>query len=75
MQNQLLAEIGKLSIAERIILVEDIWDGIADSDEPLELLADDQKNELDRRIDAYRDNPKAGRSWNEIKSEILGPNR
>lgn len=75
MQNQLLTEISKLSIAERIILVEDIWDGIAETDETLSLLADDQKNELDRRIDAYRDNPALGRSWKEIKAEIAGTSR
>ncbi|OGR05938.1 MAG: hypothetical protein A2511_05355 [Deltaproteobacteria bacterium RIFOXYD12_FULL_50_9] len=72
MQNQILTEISKLTVAERIILVEDIWDGIAESDETLELLDDDQKIELDRRIDSNRDNPAAGRSWGEIKDEIYG---
>ena len=33
MQNALLAEINNLSVAERILLVEDIWDHIVDTDD------------------------------------------
>jgi len=34
-------------------------------------LTEAQKQELDRRIQSAQQNPQAGRSWEEIKSEFL----
>jgi len=45
-----------LTVAERIQLVEDIWDSISDADEVLEL-TDAQRAELDRRLAANRARP------------------
>ena len=75
MQNSLLAEINTLSVAERILLVEDIWDHIADADEDAVTLSDAQCAELDRRIEAYRDKPEAGRYWNDVREEYFRSNR
>jgi putative addiction module component (TIGR02574 family) len=48
MEESIIDELRKLSVAERIQLVEDLWDSIAaDSDLPL---TDAQKAELDRRL-------------------------
>lgn len=44
-----ISDIRKLSVAERIQLVEDIWDSIA-ADADAVPLTDDQRSELDRRI-------------------------
>ena len=63
------AEISKLSLAERIQLLEDVWDSIADEPEAWEL-TQEQKDELDRRLAAHKDNPKAGSSWNEVKAHL-----
>jgi len=46
------ADILELSVAERIQMVEDIWDSIAAVPEAV-LLSEDQKLELDRRLEAY----------------------
>ena len=46
------ADILELSVAERIQLVEDIWDSIAAAPETVPL-NEDQKKELDRRLEAY----------------------
>ncbi|MFH1116822.1 MAG: addiction module protein [Pseudomonadota bacterium] len=46
----------KLSVAERILLVEETWDGIAADQESLEL-TDAQEQELDRRLEAYHASP------------------
>ena len=46
------ADLRTLSIGERIRLVEDIWDSIA-ADQALLTLTDEQRIELDRRLDAY----------------------
>jgi len=70
MQSNLSNEIQKLSIPERILLVEDIWDSIARENEAFEL-SKAQKDELDRRSQSFKENPTQGRSWQEIKTEFL----
>jgi putative addiction module component (TIGR02574 family) len=60
----------KLSVAERIMLVEEIWDSIAAERGPIEL-TEAQTRELDRRLDAYQAAPQGGSSWGEVKSRIL----
>lgn len=42
-----------LSIDERLKLVEDIWDSIAEDQEALRL-TDEQRSELDARLERYR---------------------
>ena len=54
-----IADLLELSVAERIQLVEDLWDSIAAVPEALPL-TDAQREELDRRLDAYRRDPSAG---------------
>jgi len=70
MQSELTEQAKKLSIPERIILVEEIWDSIAEENEAFELTAA-QKQELDRRLEASRANPNGGRTWDEIKAEFM----
>ena len=62
-------EIKKLSIAERLAIVEDIWDSIVDSKEEFPL-TDEQKKELDSRLEAYQNNPDGGKTWEEVKRNI-----
>ncbi len=70
MSSKLTEEAKKLSIAERINLVEEIWDSIAEENGCFEL-SEAQKQELDRRLESFRVNPSRGRTWEEIKSEFL----
>lgn len=67
--NTQLSEILQLSVAERIQLVEDIWDSIATVPDSVSL-TDEQKAELDRRIKAYEANPNEGISWNDLKTKL-----
>ena len=64
-----IQEILKLSVAERIELVEAIWDSIADAPESLPVTAA-QKRELDRRLAEYQKNPQAGRAWEEVRDSL-----
>ena len=64
------ADILELSVAERIQIVEDIWDSIAAVPEAVPL-SEEQKKELDLRLQAYHQNPDAGSPWNEVKERIL----
>jgi putative addiction module component (TIGR02574 family) len=59
----------KLPIAERIQLVEDLWDSIADNQAALSL-SDEQKAELVRRLDEYEINGKKGREAEIVMMEI-----
>jgi putative addiction module component (TIGR02574 family) len=65
-----IADVLELSPAERILLVEEIWDTLASDPESVPL-TDAQKRELDARLEAYYADPKAGSSWDEVKARIL----
>ena len=62
-------ELHNLSIDERLQLVEDIWDSIA-ADQGALPLTDEQKAELDLRLDAYEIDRIAGREAKEVIAEI-----
>ena len=70
MKSSSITEYVKLSVPERIQLVEDIWDSIAEIPEELPL-TEAQQAELDRRLDAYRLNPEEGSPWEYVKENIL----
>ncbi len=63
------AKLSKLPIDERIKLVEELWDSIA-SDQKALPLTDEQKAELDRRLDAYEADGNRGRLATESITEI-----
>jgi len=58
-----------LSVAERLQLVEDLWDSIAAQPEALEL-TEAQKEELDLRLAEHRANPDSAIPWNEFRAEL-----
>jgi putative addiction module component (TIGR02574 family) len=58
-----------LSIPERIQLVEDIWDSIACQPEKFELTSD-IRDELDRRLLEYEQQPHDQSSWDEVRSRL-----
>ncbi len=65
-----LSDVLELSISERIQLVEDIWDSIAKTPAPAPL-TEAQRQELDRRLEAHRQNPNRGSAWAEVKRRVL----
>lgn len=69
MKSSSIVEYVKLSVPERIQLVEDIWDSIAEIPEELPLTAR-QQEELDRRFISYRSNPEEGRPWEYVRETI-----
>ena len=54
-----------LSIGERMQLVEDIWDSIAPDQAALPL-TDEQRVEIDRRLDAYETDNIKGREASDV---------
>ena len=64
-----LNEIASLSVEDRILLVQAIWDGIA-AEQVYSDLTETQKRELDRRINGYENDPDNVLSWEEVKASI-----
>lgn len=58
--------IDRLSVAERIQLVQEIWDSVAT--EEAVPLTEAQKQEIDRRLAAHRVDPEAVVSWDTVKA-------
>lgn len=65
-----LEELKKLPIAERLRLVEDLWDSIAEDQEqlpdPPELI-----EEIRARAARLKADPSSGFSWEEVEKRIL----
>jgi putative addiction module component (TIGR02574 family) len=59
----------KLSTAERIRVLQDLWDEIA-ADSDAVPLTDAQRAELDRRLEEHRANPADGAEWSEVKARL-----
>jgi putative addiction module component (TIGR02574 family) len=61
----------KLSVSERIQLVEDIWDSIAaEASETIEL-SQAQKDELHRRMAEHRADPSTAVPWEQVRSRLF----
>jgi putative addiction module component (TIGR02574 family) len=62
--------IDRLSVAERLALVEEIWDSIATEVEAAPL-SEAQRQEIDRRLSTHRANPRAAIPWEQVEAEAL----
>jgi putative addiction module component (TIGR02574 family) len=69
MQLNDIPEIKRLSIPEKILLVEDLWDSIA-SDESRVPVPQSHIDELDRRLTKYRSHPGDLLSLEELQKRI-----
>ncbi|MBU7586777.1 MAG: addiction module protein [Nostoc sp. TH1S01] len=65
----LKVDISELSISERIQLAEDLWDSIL-TDSNAVTLSEEQKQELDRRLEVHKQNPNRGSSWEQVKQRL-----
>ena len=68
MNKALEFEIGKLIVAEKNALVEDVWDGIARESQSVLPLTDAQRAELERRVALYELTPEIGKTLDDILS-------
>ena len=59
-----------LSVGERIKLVAEIWESIAECPEKIEL-SDQMRQLLRKRLADYRANPEAGSPWSEVRNRIV----
>jgi putative addiction module component (TIGR02574 family) len=63
-----------LSVAERIQLVEDLWDSIAVEGSEAVALTDAQREELRRRAQAHDADPSSAVPWEQVRAELLHRN-
>jgi putative addiction module component (TIGR02574 family) len=68
-----LARIFELNVAQRIMIVEAIWDSILNNPEDMSV-PESQIEELERRLTSYYENPRAGTQWDIVKERILSGN-
>lgn len=67
--NTEFAQVFELTLSEKLQLLEDLWDSIAQAPEQIPVL-DWQKEELAKRKAAYLRNPNSGSSWEDVKERI-----
>ena len=65
-----LSDILKLSVAERVLLVEAIWDSIAAENSQYRI-TDQELSMLQERYEEYKTNPSQSLSWDEVKKNII----
>jgi len=69
METALLSEILKLSVSQKLQLLEVIWDSITPFPEAVDL-TEPQCNELESRLQAYYSNGVAGTPWEELRAKF-----
>jgi putative addiction module component (TIGR02574 family) len=62
-------EIRRLSVAERLLLIETIWETFADAPESLPV-TDAQRVELDRRLERLTQGKSRLRPWSEVRARL-----
>ncbi len=67
--NEIIKEIDKLSLFEKLILVEDIWDSIACSNAVLPM-PEWQKVELDKRYSDYKGGKLKLHDWESVHGKL-----
>jgi putative addiction module component (TIGR02574 family) len=64
-------EFDELNTSEKIEYVQQLWDRIADEVNSADL-TDEQREELDRRLEAHRENPGNGTAWEDVRKRLRG---
>ncbi|MDN5871099.1 MAG: addiction module protein [Nitrococcus sp.] len=60
-----------LAISERIELVEEIWDSIAEETSVDTQLSPERRAELHRRLAAHRADPSSSIPWEEVREKLF----
>ncbi len=71
--NQALSELTALPVADRLRVVESLWDSI-EADTPVSL-SSEKRAELDRRVRAHETNPDELLSWDQVLERLRMRNR
>ena len=70
MLKEAIPHFAELSSSEKLLLLEELWDDLADH--PSEVPVPDwQKRDLERRYQEYLQNPSEGSLWPEVRERLL----
>jgi putative addiction module component (TIGR02574 family) len=64
-----VSDILKLPLAERVRLAQALWESIAAVPDAV-MLSEAQRQELDRRWEAYEKDPSLGSPWADVRARI-----
>jgi putative addiction module component (TIGR02574 family) len=67
-------DFSQISIAERIQLVEDIWDSIVAEGPKAVQLSEQQRQEIRHRLAAHDAEPGSAIPWEQVRSELFQRN-
>jgi putative addiction module component (TIGR02574 family) len=67
-------ELFRLSVAERLEILEALWDSIPEDDEALDLTPE-QREDLDLRVAESNADPDGGTPWSDARERIRGRKR
>ncbi|MDM8522723.1 addiction module protein [Desulfococcaceae bacterium HSG8] len=67
-KNEIVYEIRRLNVIERLNIITDIWDEIKESQE-LETISEDEIKLLLNRLANYRANPDSATDWTELRQD------
>lgn len=67
--SSVLKEVLSLSVADRLQLLNEIWDSLAATPEAIPV-TEAQRKELGRRRRAHVRNPSAAKSWEEVRAKL-----
>ncbi|MBX2893872.1 MAG: addiction module protein [Cyclobacteriaceae bacterium] len=68
-----LSDIKKLSIEERLTLVESIWDSITEDTSTELQIPSEEKQEILKRFDEFKRGDQKTYSWDEVKVYVREP--
>ena len=66
---EIMQEINKLKLSEKLLLIEDVWDSIALSDKDLSM-QEWQKKELNKRYSEFRDKQIDLHDWHSVHEDL-----
>jgi len=76
MTNTLREALFKLSVAERMELIEELWDSItAEREGEPWPLTDAQRKDLEQRVRELDEHPERARSWEEVRKRLWARTR
>lgn len=70
----IMKAVGNWPVEDRLQLIEEVWDSLSGRPEDV-TLSEAHLQDLSRRLDAYRDDPKAGSPWEEVEARLRGKGR
>jgi putative addiction module component (TIGR02574 family) len=70
MLKEAIPQIRELSSSEKLLLLEELWDDLADQPNDVPTRAW-EKEELKRRYVEYAENPTEGSPWSEVRDRLL----